>query len=237
MIRIAIVEDDPAEGDHLQREAERCCSALGQSAEVTRFYDGLELSEDYRPVWDIIFMDIELPHQDGMETARCIRRRDSAAVLIFITHMARYAIHGYEVDAMDFLVKPVSGAQLELKLKKALRRVEQQRKELYFMVHQDGEKLRVSTRDVLYIEVINHRLLIHTEDRRYELSGTLRDMEKELSAVSFFRCSNSFLVNLRNVSAVRRETLVVGGQELPVSRPNRKELLLRLADVLGGGLR
>ena len=236
MLRVAIVEDDASFSAQLQVDTERCFKELGQAADITVFPDGLEIVEDYQPVWDIILMDIEMPHLDGMSAAHRIREQDPAVVLIFITNMARYAIKGYEVDAMDFVLKPVEYAQLALKLKKAMGMVEQ-RQRRYLMVHLDGEKQRIATNDILFIEVINHLLHIPTAKEEYVVAGTLQKIENDLAGLPFFRCSHSFVVNLANITAVRKETVLVGGQEIPVSRPNRRELLQRLSDYLGGGLR
>lgn len=236
MIRVAVVEDDAVYCAQFRGYTERCFRELGQAVDVTVFHDGLEIVENYQPVWDIILMDIEMPHMDGMSAAHHIREKDPAVVLIFITNMARYAIKGYEVGAMDFVLKPVEYAQLALKLKKAVITV-QQRQQRYLMVHLEGEKQRIATKDILFIEVINHQLHIHTATEEYVVAGTLQKIEKELVGLPFFRCSHSFIVNISNITTVRKETVVVGDREIPVSRPNRKELLERLSDYLGGGLR
>lgn len=236
MTRVAIVEDNASYSAQLRSYVERCFLELGQPVDVTVFLNGLDIVEYYRPVWDIILMDIMMPHMDGMSAAQRIREQDPAVVLIFITNMAQYAIKGYEVDAMDFVLKPVEYAQLALKLKKAMGMVTQ-RQQRYLMVHLDGEKQKIATRDILFIEVINHQLHIHTAGKEYVIAGTLQKIEEDLVELPFFRCSHSFVVNLANITTVRKETVLVGGREIPVSRPNRRELLQRLSDYLGGGLR
>ncbi len=233
MIRVAIVEDDISYAEQLRCYTERCFQELKRAVDVTLFFDGVEITDNYKPIWDIMLLDIEMPHLDGMSTARRIRKQDSAVVLIFVTNMAHFAIKGYEVDAMDFLLKPVEYPQFSLKLKKALGQAEQ-RKQRFLLVHLEGEKMRIPTRDILYIEVINHKLHIHTACDVYVVAGTLQKIEGELFGLPFFRCSHSFLINLANVTTVRRETVLVGEREIPVSRPNRRELLQRLSDYLGG---
>ena len=235
MIRVAIVEDDASYSAQLRDYVERCFTELSQDVDVTVFPNGLDIVEYYQPVWDIILMDIMMPHMDGMRAAHRIREQDPAVVLIFITSMAQYAIKGYEVDAMDFVLKPVEYAQLALKLKKAMGMVKQ-RQQRYLMVHLDGEKQRIATRDILFIEVINHQLHIHTAGKEYIVAGTLQKIEEDLAELPFFRCSHSFVVNLANVTTLRKETVLVGEREIPVSRPNRREMLQRLSDYLGGGL-
>lgn len=91
MTRIAIVEDEAAVREQLAGYVQRYTRQYGTQFEVTMFTDGVEILEDYRPVYDIIFLDVEMQHLDGMETARRIRELDSDVLLIFITNMAQYA--------------------------------------------------------------------------------------------------------------------------------------------------
>ena len=91
MTRIAIVEDEAAVQEQLTGYVQRYTRQYGTPFEVSVFGSGVEILEDYRPVYDIIFLDVEMPHLDGMETARRIRALDSDVLLIFITNMAQYA--------------------------------------------------------------------------------------------------------------------------------------------------
>ncbi|MEQ2442813.1 LytTR family DNA-binding domain-containing protein [Pseudoflavonifractor sp. CLA-AP-H29] len=236
MTRVAIVEDDRACARQLEECVRRYLKENGLDGEIVVFPDGMDIAEDYRPVWDIILMDIEMPHLDGMSAARRIRAVDPAAVIMFITNMARYAIKGYEVDALDFVLKPVTYGQLALKLKKAMTIVASRERRYLMLPAGEGEK-RVSTDEILFIEVVNHRLHIHTMEEEFVMSGSLQEMETKLAGLSFVRCSHSYMVNLKNVTGVGKETVQVHGHTISVSRPRRKEFLQRLSDYLGGGLR
>lgn len=236
MIRIAIVEDEPPCAQQLLGYVERYGRDYSTEIQTTIFSDGIEMIEDYRPVWDIILMDIEMPNLDGMSTAKRIRTLDPAVVLIFITNMARFAIKGYEVDALDFVLKPVKYPQFALKLKKAIS-IAGRRSRRYLMINADGMGQRIAADDILYIEVINHRLHIHTQGETYVIRGSLQEMEMQLEGLPFTRCSHSYLVNLANVTGVKKDAVLVPGQEIPVSRPKRKEVLQLLSDYLGGGFR
>ena len=103
MIRVAIVEDEVAVRDQLMGYVQRYMRQYDAQIEVTMFTDGVEILEEYRPVYDIIFLDVEMQHLDGMETASRIRALDSDVLLIFITNMAQYAIKGYAVGALDYV--------------------------------------------------------------------------------------------------------------------------------------
>ena len=103
MIRIALVEDEAAVRAQLQGYVQRHTRQYGTEFAVTEFADGMELLDDYRPVYDILFLDVEMKHLDGMETARRVRELDKDVIIVFITNMAQYAIGGYAVGALDYV--------------------------------------------------------------------------------------------------------------------------------------
>ena len=108
MAKIAVVEDNTAVREELCGFIAKYAQESGRKLDVTPFADGSQIVEPYRPGFDIIFLDIEMPRLGGMPTAERIRQLDPEVVLIFVTNMAQYAIRGYEVDALDFVLKPVS---------------------------------------------------------------------------------------------------------------------------------
>ena len=128
MIRVAIVEDDAEVQGVLQEYVRRYTRQYGTEFEVTVFADGVDILEDYRAVYDIIFLDVEMKHLDGMTTAERIRQMDADVILIFITNMAQYAIRGYSVGALDYVLKPVPYFAFSQQLLKAVSRLEKRAK-------------------------------------------------------------------------------------------------------------
>ena len=188
MLRIAVVEDDTACARQLQEYILRFSRERGETIETEVFTDGAQLVMDYRPVWDILLLDIEMPRMDGMTAAQTVRRADPSVIIIFITNMAKYAIKGYEVDAMDFVLKPVSYFAFSVKLGKALG-VLSSRVQHSLIVPSEGGIRKVPADDVYYIEVADHRLHIHARDGDYTMLGTLREMEEQLEGLHFTRCN------------------------------------------------
>ena len=151
MIRIAIVEDEAAVRQQLEGYVQRYTRQYGTEFEVHLFEDGIEILDDYRPVYDLILLDVEMKHLDGMETAQRIRALDNEVNLIFITNMAQYAIKGYAVGALDYVLKPVPYFAFSQQLQKAevqLRR----RARHYLAVPVEGGLRRLDTASIYYIE-------------------------------------------------------------------------------------
>ena len=108
MFKIAIVEDQEETRESLNRFVRQYAQEQGLQVEISLITDGAEIAEHYTPGIDIIFMDVEMPRLDGFEAAEAIRAADADVVLVFVTNMAQYAIRGYEVDALDYVLKPVN---------------------------------------------------------------------------------------------------------------------------------
>lgn len=233
MIRVAIVEDEAEIREQLMGYVQRYTRQYGTAFEVKTFADGLEILEDYRPAYDLILLDIEMKHLDGMETARRIRELDPDVMLVFITNMAQYAIKGYAVGALDYVLKPVpyfAFSQQLQKVEEQLRR----RTRHYLAVPVEGGLRRLDTSRIYYIESEGHRVHFYTEEGDFASPGALKALEEKLADRPFARCNSGYLVNLAQVQAVQQNTVEVGPYELQVSRPKRKSFLAALTDYIGG---
>lgn len=234
MVRIAIVEDEQTVRSQLTDYIARYTRQFGTEFEVTAFADGDELLEDYHPRYDILFMDIEMKHLDGMETARRVRTMDDAVLIIFITNTAQYAINGYSVGALDYVLKPVPYFSFSQQMKKALERLQKNvRFDLTLPV--EGGMRRLDTASIYYIESDGHYAHFYTENGDFSTRGLLKDFEEKLAARPFARCSNCFLVNLAQVAGVRQDMVQVGPCQLPLSRTRRKSFLDAMASYIDTG--
>ena len=102
MLRVAVAEDNPKDRERLLSFLKKYGEEKDVQIEVAEYTDGSELLDQYRPCYDVIFLDVEMPQMDGMKAAEKIRETDEEVILIFITNMAKYAIRGYEVQALDY---------------------------------------------------------------------------------------------------------------------------------------
>ena len=233
MIRVAIVEDDAEVQGVLQEYVRRYTRQYGTEFEVTLFADGVDILDDYRAVYDIIFLDVEMKHLDGMTTAERIRQMDAEVILIFITNMAQYAIRGYAVGALDYVLKPVPYFAFSQQLQKALGQLEK-RERHYLAVAVDGGMRRLDAAEIYYLESEGHKVHFYTEKEDFVVPGTLKNYEEKLVGRAFARCNSGYLVNLAQVSGVQQDMVQVGPYTLQISRPRRKAFMAGLADYIGG---
>lgn len=235
MLRIAIAEDESVCAQKLQEYIQRYVKAHSLEAAVSWFSDGMELAEKYTPVWDILFLDIQMAHMDGMETARRVRRQDPDVILVFITSLARYAIQGYEVDASGFILKPLEYDRFQVRMDRLIARLSR-RQGAFVVLPLAEQKIRVAVEDILYAEVVDHDLQVVTTKQRYLMRCSLQEMEHMVKGQGFSRCNRCYLVNLRRVSGVEKDAVRVGEYALPISRPRKKQFLQELSDCLGAEL-
>ena len=235
MYSVAIVDDEIVFSDQLAGMLHRWQETHGEELSVTCFQDGIDIAEDFKSKWDIIFLDIQMKLLDGLETARRIRACDSDVILIFVTTMGQYAINGYEVDAFDYILKPLEYSRFELRMNKAIKEAEKKKAHSFVYLKKYSDMVKVSTDDILYIEVNGHTLIYTTTDGTFERRAKISDAEAELSGLPFSRCSLSYLVNLKRIDRMSKDSVFISGNELPISRNRKKEFLQAFTDYLEAG--
>ena len=215
MARIAIVEDDAECREQLRDYVEHYGRENREELEVVCFSDGAELVEGYRPVYDLLLLDIEMPDLDGMTAARRIRQVDSDVLIVFITNMAKYAISGYEVEALHYLMKPVDESKLFSVLDRAADKL--CRNEQFLTLELSGETVRLPVYQIRYAEVQGNYVTVHAKSD-YTAKMTLSELETRLDD-SFFRLGRSALVNLGYVARVTKTAVTLNdGSVLPLPR-------------------
>lgn len=232
MIKIAIVEDEHAYAMQLQEYLHQYEAENGEVFEISLFSDGDEIVHKYKPVFDIILMDVEMKFMDGMSAAEEIRKVDTEVVIMFITNMPQYAIRGYAVDALDYVLKPVSYFAFSQRLNRAISRMKK-RESKTLSISIKGGTVRLDVANITYIESQGHTLIFHTLSGDYETSGTMKDMEKELEEVNFYRGNKGYLINLAHVEGIKDGCAVVRGEQLLLSRARKKEFMETLTRYWG----
>ncbi len=233
MYHIAIVEDEKECSRQIQDFMEQYQKEKSIPLKVSVFFDGTGLLANYQPVYDLILLDIEMPGINGMDTAVRIREMDTEVALMFITNLAGYAIRGYEVEALDFVTKPISYYQFAMRLTRCFRRLNKRKSQEILLSCPDGVK-KLDISQIYYVEVQNRILHYYTSQGEYSLRGTIQSLEESLPEASFAKCNRWYIVNLKHVSEVKKNTVVVGGYELEISRRSRAAFLQSLAEYVGG---
>lgn len=235
MINIAIVEDEIEYTQTLKNYLKRYETEHSASFQIQAFTDGLDIVSDYTASYDIILLDIQMKHLDGMKTAQKIRELDEDVIFIFITSSAQFAVEGYMVDALGYILKPVPFLSFSQILNKAVRRVQKRKETHYINIDSDGGTMRFNTDSIYYIESQLHHVLLHTEKGDFTTSGPMKRMEEALKPFGFAKCHNAYLVNLKHVSgSLPNDVLLFSGTQIPVSRSRKKSFMDCLADYLGG---
>lgn len=230
--KIAVVDDNNQSAQQIRDYIARYSQETGDEFDVFYFSDGEEITDNYNPVYDIIFMDVEMRWMDGFTAAELIRQSDAKVIIIFITNMSQYAVRGYAVDALSYLVKPVPYFAFSQELNRSLIRLNERKKSYQLFVTDTGYE-RVDTSDILYFESMQHKIIVYTKDKKYYAAGTMRDIEAKLAGENFFRCNNGYLVNLAEVTGVKDNCALVGKHILLISRPRKKDFIDALTEFIG----
>ena len=215
-----IVEDDKKAAEQMAEHLRRYAEETGEPIDTSIFYTALSFLDGYPATYDVVFMDIELPDLNGIEAARRLRGMDESVFLIFVTNMAKYAINGYEVNALDYFLKPVFYSDLKLRMERI--RKAKSLDAYSFTLPVQGGAYRFSADQVLYIESSGHTLTFHTLEGLYTMRGpSMRELELQLSPHGFARCNTCYIVNLRYCKSVDGATVNVNGEPLQISRSGR----------------
>ena len=233
-MRVAIIEDDTQQAETTAAFLSRFSSERERPISYTIFTTGDDAIKAYKPVWDLILLDIEMPGTNGMDVARAIRANDQKVEIVFITQLAGFAIEGYEVRAFDYILKPVAYAPFALKLDRVCQAIDWHRDAQITVTNQTGSH-RIACSDALYIASEDHRLTFHLAcgTSLSTTTTTLAAVQDELAPQGFARCHKKYLVNLRYVGGYQKDavTLSCPGAEsvsLPLSRSFRSDFLKAL---------
>lgn len=232
MLRIAIVEDEESYIYTLRQYLQKYQEETGESIEITEYHDGDEIAAFYHAQFDIILMDIEMKFINGMTAAEEIRKQDESVVIIFITNAPQYAIRGYEVGALDYILKPVSYFVFVQKLNRAVLKMKKREKKWITISAKSGV-MRLALSDIYYIESEGHNLIYHTKTGSILSSGTMKAAEESMEKLDFSRINKCYLVNLEHVEGVQDKFAVVHGEQLLISRPRIKLFMQELARYWG----
>lgn len=236
MLHIAYLEDEAPTAKTLQTYIDRYAQEKGLSIQADHYPCAEDFLYQNPKRYDLLFMDIRMTGMTGMEAAEQIRKLDPAVAIIFITSLAQYAVKSYEVEALDFILKPVSYYQFSMKLDRAIRIISRN-EDVNFQVAVDRGTMILPSRQIMYVEVSNHDLLYHTEASTYRARGSLAKLESQLQGRPFLRISSSHLINLQYLSGISGSAIILSnGESLWISRAKKSSVMAAIAEYLGGSI-
>lgn len=233
-MKIAVVEDDAAFLETTKSYLERLSAEENLSIALESFSNGIAFLDSFSPRFDLIFMDIRMPNSNGMAVAKDIRKLDAKVGIIFLTNLTQYAIKGYEVEALDYLVKPIEYSLFKSRVLRAIQRLSKSDSPSIALTVKSGIR-RIDVNDIRYVESDGHRAIYHLTGEDISVWESMTAAEKRLSQYSFLRCNSYYLVNLRYVDSIQGNTAWVGQDELKISPAKKQKFIDGLTLYLAGG--
>ena len=218
MYKIAICDDDQNVIQTLSSMVSAWASEHEYEVEIQPFSSAEEyiFEHDGNNLYDILLLDVEMHTMNGIELAKRIRQSDRRAEIIFVTSHSEYIGEGYEVDALHYLIKPVSSEKLSSVLDKAARQLSQEPESVFISCN--GETIKINTDCIHYVESLSHYIIIHTLTGDYKIKENLSVFENKLPK-GFFRIHRSYIVYLPKIIRISRTGVtLVGNISLPLSR-------------------
>lgn len=229
MYTVGVLEDEQINFTQLQQ----CMRQYGDENHIEfdmkLFANGHDFLEQDFEQFDIIFLDIQVPGATGLEVAEKIREKNKDVVIFFCTRLTRYAIFGYQVEAMDYIIKPLRYSSMKLRLDKAIRRVQENWKTDTILLRTNRSSVRIRLSDIYYVEARQHKTVYATAFGEYEVWSPFRDAKAELEGFHFAQCHGSYLCNLRWVTGLEGDDILIKDNiRLKTSRNFKKPFTDRL---------
>ena len=229
MIHVAIVDDEEEQLETTKALLQRYEQEHDTAIRITTFNNAVSFLDPYKADYDIVILDVKMPYLNGIDAARKLREMDEQVILFFLTTMEQYAIRGYEVAAMDYLIKPINYFDFALRFARAVKKLNKGNDKSIILKTETGV-VRVFPSQIYYVEVSGHYCLYHTAVGNYRQYYSIKKLEQELSGEGFALCNSYLLVNLAFTERVENMSVFVHGEELPISHPKKKQFLSAFSD-------
>lgn len=234
-MKIAICDDDRSNCLLVENYIKKYCSESGVENIQTLIYESpFELLENYPKGLDILFLDIQMPGYDGIETAKEIRRFDQRLILIYMTNYAQYAIQGYSVQAYNYLLKPISYDTIRQELCTVFKNLQKQQKKPVTL-HCETGYVTILPEDIYMVETDGKNVIVYTAQETLRVYKSMKQMAELLAPAGMFRIHTAYLISMLYILKVKKDSVVLkSGRELPLSRHRKKEFMNQYMDYVGG---
>jgi two-component system LytT family response regulator len=221
-LRYLIVDDDEISRLHVEAEAARF-PFLAKTVSCSNAVEAFEFISQFNP--DIVFADIEMPGISGLELIKNLSGKVPAPV--FITSHPEFAIEGFEIEAFDYLLKPINRERFEkcalrlndfFQLRANAFAFNKEQESGCIIIKQGHDKYKLLLHEILYLEAMKDYTRIVTDEKKYLILGTISGMHEKLPVEKFVRIHRSYIVNVDKISAVKGNKIQVGEYELPIGK-------------------
>ncbi|MBW4828979.1 MAG: LytTR family DNA-binding domain-containing protein [Clostridiaceae bacterium] len=219
LIYIAVCEDEKIQVELLEKYVNNWADERNIKAVIEAFSsaESFDFSWSMNKRYDVLLLDIQMEGINGVELAKKIRKEDDIIDIVFITAIFDYIQVGYDVGAINYLIKPIDEKKLHQCLDRVVQKTSKEAKTI--LIDMDGEIIRIIQDDIRYIESFGHNVEIITIDEKYTARKNIGIIEKELDENSFVRCHRSYIVGLEHVKRIGREDIELDNEDvIPVSR-------------------
>ncbi len=217
-LNIAICDDEPKELEYIASIVKNWGEHSGHFCELQTFpfAETFLFAYEEDKSYDILLLDVEMGEMSGIALAKKLRKEDNQAEIIFITSHFEFCGEGYEVDALHYLIKPISEQKLHTVLNKAVGKLQIEPPSV--VITCEGQTIKLYENEIFYVESLLHYIAIHTKDKEYKIKGNLSTFAKKLSE-DFYQTHRSYLVSLKKIVKISRTAVYLKDQtELPLSR-------------------
>lgn len=222
MLSIAVCDDEIIECCNIAGKIRRILEEMKVPCTLRQFNSGQELlrsTEDF----DIIFLDIIMKDLDGMGTARIVREKAFDKILIFVSSSREYVFEAYDVEAFQYLLKPVDEKKLKRALQRAVLKSEKHPQE-FIIVSKERQRKKLFLDNIYYFEIMGRMVDVHGADGVFTYYEQIGVLENELRGKGFFRCHKSYLINLKHVDGYnRQEALLDNGERIVIAKRRYEE--------------
>lgn len=226
-MKIAICEDQAVQVNLLNNKIKKWANDYDIEATINNFTTAESFLfewEDYDK-YDIIFLDIKLGKISGVELSNIIREKNKNVDIVFVTGFFKYALHGYKVGALQYLMKPIKISDLYFCLNKTQERISN-KNDKYMMILETPKKyIKLNCNEIHYCIMFSPYIDIHTSSEKITVRKKISELEREIPSKYFIRCHRSYIVNLKYVKSITKDSVVLeSGIRIPISRGRYKDI-------------
>ena len=237
-INIGLLENEQKEVESTKQMLQTFFSSQGLDFSSESFSNSNDFLASNVQKYDLIILDILLDNDDpmnGIDVAKEIRKVNKHVVIIFVTKTAQFALDGYKVDAIDYILKPLTYEDFYLKLVKAMNVIKFHIDKEFILKNMDGI-FKIKESEIIYIEVKRHYLDFHLKTGVKAFRGSMKEVSQELTD-KFAKTSNSFIVNLHYTKLIKKDGVVLecegNSYEVPLTKLFKNSFILALENYSG----